>query len=529
MDKWEGYKQPTATTVGPGSYTAAPQPTPAPAVSPGGPVAGSNPFGRMFASDAGGLPGLIGMLSGAGTGAEMQQARLGGMQQKGLQAFQKSIENAGGNIQKGAVDFINSPEGINLFSSSQDPAGVMKQWLQLSQKPVDKFSTIGPGSGVLNETTGVVSQGQPTSELQNAHGFLDLSKLDPQQAADFGKAMLGKMSTTTDNKTQKEAAIDWLVANNGMDKVTGEKLKGGVIQVSQPRDVAGNPLGAPVAIDLSTGQVTVIGGANPAAGSQKSATPLPVDPATQQPTRPSADMIFGAGAVGNATATGGGILGNAVPGMGGQTAVGQQSALANIFSKVTGLAQGNTRLAQEFKFLTDMIDKSGWLSNPSDQATALMQLNQVVGNELAHANAVMASSDPRWTGAMKDKVSNDIYGLEDLQNSIPTQEDLQRAYTEAQAGRGSIGQGVKELGTHVKEITKGLKDTAGAAANAASGAEKAVVGAPATSGANPPQTFKTDQEALSAAEKGTLAPGPDGKIHVTVNGVEKTMSPAGAK
>lgn len=57
----------------------------------------------------------------------------------------------------------------------------------------------------------------------------------------------------------------------------------------------------------------------------------------------------------------------------------------------------------------------------------------------------------------------------------------------------------------------------------------APVGVPATSGQKVPRDFKTEQEAVAAAKAGILTPGPDGTIHVIVNGVPGTLRPTARK
>lgn len=516
-----GYEQGTNTYGG--SSAAAPLGTPAPSSG------GGNPFSNaMFASDSGGITGLIGRLSGNPTESEYQLQRMGGEQAQGLAALQSRIAN-GMTPQQAVVDFTGSPEGIKFFGSSQDPIGAIKGFLQMSQKAPDKFEAVSPGSTLANMTQGkLTDQTVPTTELQTAKGFMDLANLDPEGVQTISKAFLNKMSSTTENKTQKEAAIDWLVANGKLDKLTGEKWKAGLILVDQPRDAGGKPIGQPVIYDTTTQQSTILGGQNPA-GPGTGANAAVTDPNTGKPARPSADMIFGAGTAGNVAATGGGALGNITPELGGQVATKHQAALNNIFSKVIALSEGNTRLAATLKPLMKTVDQSGFLDNPSDQAAVLMQLNDIVQGELDHAKYVMKSSDSLYTGALKDKVSADIYALEDLQNALPEQADLQRAYGEAQKGRGGIKEGLTDLGKNVGKVVKDVQSTVGAGVDAAKGGvsatEKAVEGQTPTPGQNAPQSFKTPQDAAAAADKGLLTPGPDGTITVIIDGKSKIMRP----
>lgn len=492
---------------------------------------GGNPFSSIFASDSGGITGLIGKLSGAPTGGEMVQSRLGAQQAQGLAGLQQRIEQ-GMPVQQAVTDFIGSPEGTKFFGSSQDPIGAIKGYLQLSQKPADKFSTISPGASVFNESTGQIGAGQPTTEIQNAKGFLDLAKLDPAQTEQFGKAMLSKMSEGTN--TQKEAAIGWLVQSGAIDQTTGQKVLAGIIQIQQPRDAAGQPLGPPIAIDLSqmmkTGnpqdaQVTVIGGEKGgAAGYQPAGTPQP-DPATGQPGKVSGDIIFGAGLVGGTAAAAGGILGNINPHLAAPEYNSYRTALQTIYADMTNLFDANKTLASEAKLYTQMVDKHGFSSNPIEQAVALSNLLDVVDRRIAFNSAILGSSDPRYTGDVKGKASAEFAALQKLKQDLPDRQALQDAYVRAQSGEGGVQQGIKEGATHVGEAIKSIQDVGNTAIDAGSqatgAAEKAVEGQGVSSGANPPGDFKTAQEALDWANKTQ----PTADVTVTVNGKQMVIHP----
>lgn len=510
----------------------------APSAAPTAPVPGAsaNPFSSALASDSPGILGILGRLAGNPTSKEMMLAKYGGMQAQGLAGLQKRIDS-GMAPQQAVVDFISSPEGQQFFGSSQDPLGAIKGYLQLSQKPADEFITAGPGNAIVNKNTGAVSSVVPPTDVQNADSFVKLADLPPAQATEFYRAMLSKISQPG-NPTQKEDATAWLRANGIIDPVMEHKINAGLIQVNQPRDAAGNPLGPPIAIDLSqmaqTGspadvRMVPIGGNNGGpGGNQPAGTPQP-DPATGQITRPSGDMIFASGPVGNFARIAGDLVGNIDPTISGRKYNDYRTQLASIFGAVNNISNADRGLAAEFKTYTDAVDQSGITKNPGAQGQVLVTLLDAVENQLAKDYAIMDSNSPRYTGATKDKVSNQIVQLETLRDKIPTKESLLASIERFNQGEGTIQQGIKEGASTVGHALEKAGEVGKAAQEAVTTTEKAVGADQGTSGGNQPQEFKTDQDAVAAANAGTLKPGADGKIHVRINGVDRTLSPTGGQ
>jgi hypothetical protein len=461
----------------------------------------------------------------------MVQSRLGAQQAEGLAGLQSRIEQ-GMPVQQAVTDFVGSPEGLKFFGSSQDPIGAIKGYLQLSQKPADKFGTISPGAAVLNESTGEVGATQPTTELQNTSGFMGLANLSPAETQTFGRAMLGKMTADPNNQTQKEAAMKQLVDAGKVDPLTAQKMLAGIIQVIPTLDANGNRTGM-VAVDLtdmmqdgdpSKAKSVVIGGQNGGAGGYQPAG-ASVDPATGKKNPVSGDIIFGAGVVGNAAETAGGILGNITPKLSGQEYVGYRTALTAIKANVNSLMNVNSRLAAEVKIYNDMVDKDGWTSNPVDQGVALLNLHDMADRNIAYDNMILSSTNPRLaTNDNRTKASTELAALGQLKENLPSRDDLIRAIAEAQGGRGTIQQGIEQGAGHVGEVVKGVTDTAktavGAGENAAGAAEKAVGEQTPPEGASGPKVFKNEQEAAAAAAAGKIKAGDK----ITVGGVPGTWS-----
>lgn len=483
-----------------------------------------NPFGSaLMASDAPGIMGFLGRLSGNPTTDEIAMRRLGSEQAQGLSGLQRRI-SAGMPVQQAIVDFVGSPEGQQFFGSSQDPIGAIKGYLQLSQKAPDKFEAVSPGSTIANLTTGqMTDQHAPTMQAQEVSDLASLAKLDPQQTQDFAKAMLQKNTNDPNNPTQAEDAMRGLVAAGIVTPEFAKKKLAGLIQVIPTLDAAGNKTGVVVA-DLSkmaqtgnTNDVTsvVVGGQNGGASGNLPAGQS-VDVTTGQKTKIPGEIIFGAGTVGNFANTFGKAFGNIDPSMATQQYTGYKVALAKIHSDVQNLLGTNRQMAAQMKVYQEMVDQDGWTSNPIDQAQALQTLQSTITDRLGQINERLTSGDPLMTNTVKEKLSQEREDIIAILHDMPTPEDLEAAKQKALAGQGTIIQGVQEGAKHVgqaiESLTKTGKAVVGAGENAASEATGGAIG---SSGAGTPKVFKTEQEAAQAAKAGTLH---DGDA-ITVGGV----------
>jgi hypothetical protein len=443
-------------------------------------------------------------------------ARMGQGQQAGLSSLQSYIDGAGGQVQKGVMDFISSPEGQDFFTSSEDPIGAIKGYLQVSQAaPADPY-TLSPGQTRYSGDNQPVANVEPM-EIQTAKGFMGLADLNPEESREVSRALLGKM-TKGDNATQKEDAIRYLIDRKILDEDTGQKILAGVIQIDQPRDAAGRPLGPPVAIDLtnmSSGgrpEITILGGNKGGpAGDEPAGTQ--VEPETGEKVTPSGDIIFGAGPVAGVGSLLGGALGNIRPELAATKYTEYKTALSTIFSDVTNLLNVNKRLASDVALSRGMVDKSGFLSNPAEQGQALLGLHNLVDRRLAEASVIVNSSDPKYTGEVKGEASQEIVALKKLQRDLPAVADIEASIMKFNMGEGSIQQGIAEGAGKLGAVVQGAEEV-GAAAG------KAVEVQEPPSGQKAPQSFKTEQDAAAAAAAGKLKPGD----RVIINGRPATYT-----
>lgn len=475
------------------TYSAAPQPN------------RGNPFSSMFASDAGGLAGFLGQLSGSPTGGEMVQARMGAGQQQGMEALQRRISE-GMDPQSAVVDFVSSEEGQAFFSTSQDPIGAIKGYLQVSQSAAPDPYTLGPGEARYSGSNEEVAA-NPTTDSQNNQSLLDLAKATPEQAREFGKAMMGKASADPNNLTQKEDAMGWLISKGMVSEDFAKKSLSGLIQTVPTRDAAGNTTGM-VVVDLSKFaqtmnpadlQTVVVGSDNGGMNGDGNAGSIPAQPDGSAPKVPGS-IIFGAGPVAGFAAGAGGILGNFDPNLAAPEYTKARTALSTIFLDVTNLLNINKTLAAELKQMSAMADRSGIFSNPLEQGTALMNLHDVVDRRMAANYADLTSSDPTITNERRGKASEEIAALRKLQGDMPSRDELYTAMQAAQQGEGGIVKGIQEGASHIGEAVKGVGDAVKATGEAATSV-------PTTEGENVPLEFKTEQEAAAAAKAGTLKPG----------------------
>jgi hypothetical protein len=431
-------------------------------------------------------------------------ARMGQGQQAGLSSLQSYIDGADGQVQKGVMDFISSPEGQDFFTSSQDPIGAIKGYLQVSQAATPDPYTLAPGQKRFSGDNQEVAAVEPM-EIQTAKGFMSLADLNPEESRMVSKAFLSKM-TAGDAGTQKEDAIRYLIDRKIIDEDTGQKWLAGVIHVDQPRDAAGRPLGPPIAVDFTEvanggrPQITVIGGNKGGPAGDEPDTGAGVDTDTGEKVTPSGDIIFGAGPVAGVGSLLGGVLGNIRPELAATEYTKHKTALSTIFSDVTNLLNVNKRLASDVALSRGMVDKSGILSNPAEQGQALLGLHNLVDRRLAEASIIVSSSDPKYTGEVKAEASQELVALKKLQRDLPTREDLEASMMKFNMGEGSIQQGITEGAGKLGAVVTGAEEV-GAAAG------KAVEGQEPSSGQTAPKAFKTEQEAAAAAKAGTLKPG----------------------
>lgn len=500
-----------AMPVGPSGGTA-----PAPA---------QNPFSRMFASDAGGLPGLIGMLSGAPTGAEQEQSRLGAGQAKGLASLQERINN-GMSTHQAIVDFVASPDGAQFFGTSSDPVGAIKAYIQNTQAPADTFETASPGNVIYSKNTGKVVNANPTADIQTASDIAALAKFTPQETKDFYRAYAGKISTDPNSQTQAEDATKWLLSRNLITPEFAKKKLAGLIQTVPTRDAAGNVTGMTV-VDLSdyaqSGNptdlhATVVGSEHGGLAGDLPAGAAPNDPTTGEPPKVSGDIIFGAGPVAAAASIAGGALGNIDANLAAPQYTNYRTALSTIFADVANMMNVNKQLASEMAMFKNMTDKSGIFSNPYEQGVALLNLHNTVDRRMAIDYGTLTSSDPTVTNDAKTKASEEIQGLKKLKGDMPSQDELYKSIQKFQQGQGSIQQGLKDAGQKVNQVGKAIGDVGSAASGAVTATEKAVEGQGPTEGANAPQEFKTPQDAAAAAKAGTLQP----NTPIIVGGIKGT-------
>jgi len=505
-----------------GSYSQ-----PGPGALSGAPVAapraagGRNPFSSVFASDAPGLAGFLGKLSGAPTGDEMVMQRLGGQQAQGLAGLQRRIDS-GMAPQAAVTDFISSPEGQEFFGSSQDPIGAIKGYLQLSQKPADKFTMASPGQTVFNESTGELGQTLPTTKSLELSDMAAAADYTPAQTRDVARALLAKEAAPDSSEAERgtQRMLDLKLISPEMKA----KIDSGTISIkaSPPDPLTGQPTGY-IMIDTSKflqsmdpkDIVTVVLGANNGGamgdgGEDISQLDLPPVPG---------DIIFGAGLGGTAGAAAGGVGGMISSKLSAPELNRSRSALKNIFATASGIMGSNNRLAAGMKFFTDSVDKTGLTSNPGEQAQALMQLRSYVDQEMAVNGATL--HDPTSGKEVKNEAQKNLLDLRRLAAIMPTMEDLQVSYDAYEKeGKGTLPDLIQQGAKKVGDAVEGISKTIDAAKGAASATEKAVEGQGASEGGNVPKAFKTEQEAAAAAQAGTLKAGD----RVTIGGVPGTWA-----
>lgn len=511
-DPWAGMR---SVTQG-GQMPAFSAPTHA---APASGQGGSNPFSSaLFASDSGGLPGLIGMLTGAPTRQEMAQNKASEGQRQGFVGLQKRIAS-GMSPQAAVVDFMQSPEGQQFFTSSQDPIGALKGYLQTTQTAPDKFSLASPGQTVFNETQGTLGQHLPGAEASNVQDLATMADYTPAQTRQVADAMLQQKGAGP-NGTEAERGFKTLVDQKLISPEMAAKMTSGVVSIKPTNDsLTGLPNGY-IMVDMSDFLTTqnpadihtTILGANNGGANGDGGQDLAQNTAPEVP----GDIIFASG-LGKAGAALGGVGGSLDADLSAPVLNKSRNQLATIFSDVTNLNGVSKQLASEVKFFTDMVDASGLTSNPGDQYQALTNLHEIVDRRMAAAGVTL--HDPQAPKEIRNDSAKELYLLRKLKRDMPSQEALDSSYAKYQGGEGTIPDMIRQGAGKVGKVVDSIGNALTAGKEAIGVAEKAVT----------PKVPEFASEALAAkaANSGSLKPDANGKITVIINGVQRTFSQKG--
>jgi len=500
-DPWAGLRE---VSMGLGGYTQQP--------------AAKNPFNALMDPSRGGLFGLLGRMSGAPTREEAFFQQAGQEQQRGLSAI-AARQARGMSPQQAIVDFVSSPEGMDFFSTQQDPVGVIKNFLTTTAAPAAKDPIVGtPGQQILSgdDPSQVIHQ-VPTMDVQNQVGMSELAGLKPEEIETMARAkMMKDAGLVAGEGTQQEDATAEMVKRNLISEETRQKWLSGMLTIQPVRDKFGDPAGH-VIIDVTGGSEPQFVGNAPKVGQPAKPGDENYAPGITEGTRPEdrgatgaflnpedpGDIILGAGLTPVIEETAGGLLGGVFPSMAGEESARRRNALRQIkldAQSIRGASEGRG-FSADVKQIDSIIDKMGVLSNPIQQGTALLQWHDYL-DKRAQIAATQASN-PNTTPEQRGKAEEDLNAIRVARGNLPPREALTASIDKYKASAGQV----------IPGIAKGI----GAAKEIEGKVEETISGEKPTPTPDKPEgySFKTEAEAMEAVKAGTVKPG----MTIIINGV----------
>lgn len=243
--------------------------------APSQPTGAPNPLQRAFAPERGSWAGFFGGLMGVPSADERKAADEGALMQK----LTGHLESASGSPQKAIVNFMQSPEGLQLMSRP-GAVDLLKKWTDSITPPAPTQLKLGPGEygetfqngqptspGKFNPAsqnippgdTGVISQGpnktqavqqNPPTEVQNTAGLINM--MSAQTPDTLNAIVQGKLDPAA--TAQRAIAISRM----NVPADVKNRLLAGTMAVHELKDEWGKPSGQFVMTDLSTGSAQTI-------------------------------------------------------------------------------------------------------------------------------------------------------------------------------------------------------------------------------------------------------------------------------
>jgi len=431
-------------------------------------------FNALLTPDAPGILGILGKLSGNPTREEWLFQKAGMAQQRGMEGLSKRIAE-GMPPQQAVVDFVNSPEGMDFFTSVPNPAEEIKRQLGLMVAAPAEPIKVGPGETVLDGSSMQPVYNNPTTETQNFTGMAALSNLPREQIQEIAAARLKDVATG--ETTQTERATQSMFERGLIDADTMLKLNAGVLTFEPVTDATGKTI-SHVLMDKSSGQLI-----QPSAG----ATQMPVSPGdpsyapgvrddgydpdenaepgeylkqfTQDGGSP-ADIVDGAGMVGSMGSKVGGLFRNFVPGFenAGLYYAKAQRALTQIKNDARSLKDSGRYIKSDLEILDSLQPSTGMDPTEDPVSAADTLISYRIWLEQRVAAASRTYQDSSATGEVRGKALLELKDLEKAMMNVPDLNALE-AKKQALSEQGPAGiRGIKEgVGNIGKAIGKGVE------------------------------------------------------------------------
>lgn len=406
--------------------------------------------------------GFIGRLTGQPTREEFWAQRQGQAAHAGAAGLAERIKR-GMPPQQAVVDFINSPEGVDFFTTVPNAADEIKNQLALMVSQPQDMINVAPGGTVFDPNTGQPAFNNPTTELQDFTGLAEVAQLDKDTTAQLAHSLL--ISKQTGNLTQTQQATQNLVTRGLISPEMKDKIDAGVVQVQPVLDPSGRTTGH-VIIDLTdptTPQVVM-------PGSGLSRVPVqPGDPSYApgvaddgyDPDAPTeggfylsqfpnpADIVEGAGMIPAMTETLGGLAEVFVPGATGwgSDASKKRRALNQIRNDARSLKQSGRYLKDDIAVLDSVLPSTKTFTSESYTQAAESLISYRIFLEDRAVKATAEYNDPNSTGEARGKAKLELIDIEKAMSNVPTVDQLQ----------AKIGE-LKEKYRNTSPALEGIKD-----------------------------------------------------------------------
>lgn len=464
----------------------------------GAPSAGGNPFAALLqglggaGAGAGGVPGtpasapkfnafldpsrndlggFLGRLTGAPTREEYWMQRQGQASQAGMAGLAERVQQ-GMPPQQAVLDFINSPEGMDFFTTVPNAADEIKKQLALMAGPEPQdMINVAPGGAVFDPNTGQQAFSNPTTEVQDFTGLAEVAGLSKDEMATLAQAALVKKQTGDLTQTQEATAN--LVARGLITPEMKDKIDGGVLQI-QPMLGADGSTEGHVIIDMTdptnptailpTGGLTKKpvqpGSPNyaPGSGSDDGYDPYAsVEPGTYLAEFANpADIVEGAGMVPALTETMGGLADIIVPGATGwgAEAAKKRRALDQIKNDARSLKDSGRYLKSDIALLDSILPSTSSFSSQSytQAAESLIQYRLWLEQRAALATAVYG--DPEATNKARGEAKLELIQLDKAMANVPTVDQLDAKVQELKVKYKDISPAGEAIGNAIKSGTQ---------------------------------------------------------------------------
>lgn len=215
------------------------------------------PFSHLLNPEQPGtLMGFIGGLTGSPSKGQVA----GDARGRALQMLSAEIQ-AGKTPQQALVNFLQRPEGVELFIRDPDLMTTLQQLQKQATPPEPKMTVAGPGQNVYSTINGVTTKvgGAAPTVVQELLGLQEIAKLDP---ADFQEMARLTMLPAEARRTAQERAVASLISAGKISQETGQKIIGGIIKVLPIKNQYGEETGQVSIIDIASGNVIQPGKAN---------------------------------------------------------------------------------------------------------------------------------------------------------------------------------------------------------------------------------------------------------------------------